>query len=221
MNFFIANDQGYAFTVKLFLVRHGQTDWNINRRFQGQSDVPLNEAGRQQATALANRLSREHIDVLFASDLQRAYETARMIAAQHACEIRLDTRLREINFGAWEGLTYDEIKHNDPAVLAAREADIFTTAAPDGETLNQLTSRVESVLNDLHTQYADQTILIVAHGGPLQILLCLALNLSPSKYWQFHLASASLSKITYYPAGAIINLMNDTCHLSSLPMGEK
>ena len=125
--------------MKLLLVRHGQTDWNINRRFQGQSDVPLNEVGRQQATALANRLSREHIDVLFASDLQRAHETARIIAAQHACEIRLDARLREINFGAWEGLTYDEIKHNDPAVLAAREADIFTTAAPDGETLNQLT----------------------------------------------------------------------------------
>ena len=221
MNFFIANDQGNAFTVKLFLVRHGQTDWNINRRFQGQSDVPLNEAGRQQATALANSLSREHIDVLFASDLQRAYETARIIATQHACEIRLDSRLREINFGAWEGLTYDEIKHNDPAVLAAREADIFTTAAPDGETLNQLTARVESVLNDLHAQYADQTTLIVAHGGPLQILLCLALDLSPSKYWQFHLATASLSEIAFYPAGAIINLMNDTCHLSSLPVGEK
>ncbi len=207
--------------MKLLLVRHGQTDWNINRRFQGQNDVPLNEVGRQQATALVNRLSREHIDVLFASDLQRAHETARIIAAQQACEIRLDARLREINFGAWEGLTYDEIKHNDPAVLAAREADIFTTAAPDGETLNQLTSRVESVLNDLRTQYADQTILMVAHGGPLQILLCLALNLSPSKYWQFHLATASLSEIAFYPAGAIINLMNDTCHLSSLPMGEK
>jgi alpha-ribazole phosphatase len=207
--------------MKLLLVRHGQTDWNINRRFQGQSDVPLNEVGRQQATALVNRLSREHIDVLFASDLQRAHETARIIAAQQACEIRLDARLREINFGAWEGLTYDEIKHNDPAVLAAREADIFTTAAPDGETLNQLTTRVESVLNDLHTQYAAQTTLMVAHGGPLQILLCLALDLSPSKYWQFHLATASLSEIAFYPAGAIINLMNDTCHLSSLPVGEK
>ena len=216
MNFFIANDQGCAFTVKLFLVRHGQTDWNINRRFQGQSDVPLNEAGRQQAAALANRLSRERIDVLFASDLQRTHETARIIAARHACEIRVDARLREINFGAWEGLTYDEIKLNDPAAFAAREADIFTTAAPDGETLNQLTARVKSVLNDLHTQYADQTILMVAHGGPLQILLCLALNLSPSKYWQFHLATASLSQIAFYPAGAILNLLNDTSHLDKI-----
>ena len=137
-------------------------------------------------------------------------------APQHACEIRLDARLREINFGAWEGLTYDEIKHNDPAALAAREADIFTTAAPDGEMLNQLTARVESVVNDLRAQYADQTILIAAHGGPLQILLCLALNLSPSKYWQLRLAPASLSQIAFYPAGAIINLMNDTCHVENI-----
>ena len=205
--------------MKLLLVRHGQTDWNLNQRFQGQSDVQLNEAGRQQATALAKRLAHDHIDVLFTSDLQRAHGTANIIAAHHACKIRVDARLREINFGAWEGLTYDEIKQSDPATLAAWEADISTTAAPNGETLNQLTARVESFLNDLHSQHADQTILIAAHGGPLQILLCLALNLSPSKYWQFHLAPASLSEIAFYPAGAIINLLNDTCHLSPLLLG--
>ena len=176
----------------------------------------LIEAGSQQATTLANRLSREHIDVLFASDLQRAHETARIIAAQHACEIHVDARLREINFGSWEGLTYDEIKQNEPSTLAAWEADIFTTAAPIGETLNQLTARVESVLNDLRTHCTDKTILIAAHGGPLQIILCLALDLPPSRYWQFHLAPASLSQIAFYPAGAIINLMNDTCHAENI-----
>jgi alpha-ribazole phosphatase len=207
--------------MKLFLVRHGQTDWNLNQRFQGQSDIPLNESGRQQATALGSRLKHEHIDIIFASDLQRAHETANIIAAHHhASEIRIDKRLREMNFGAWEGLTYDEIKRSDPATLAAWEADISTTAAPNGEMLNQLTMRVESVLNDLRAQYADKTILIAAHGGPLQILLCLALNISPSRYWQFHLSPASLSKIAFYPAGTIINLMNDTCHVSPLSMGE-
>ncbi len=208
--------------MKLLLARHGQTDWNLNQRFQGQNDIPLNEVGRQQATALGNRLSREHIDLIYTSDLQRAHETARLIAAHHTCEICTDPRLREMNFGAWEGLTYDEIKQCDPSILAAWEADILTTSTPNGETLNQLSARVETVLNDLRTQYADKTILIVAHGGPLQILLCLALNLSPAMYWQFHLSPASLSEIAFYPegAGAIINLMNDTCHLSPLPSGE-
>lgn len=205
--------------MKLLLVRHGQTDWNHNQRFQGQSDVSLNAIGVQQAIALRNRLSREHIDLIFASDLQRALETAKIIATHHVCEIHVDTRLREINFGAWEGLTYAEIKQSDPTTLATWEADISTTAAPNGETLNQLNARVGSVLNDLHSQHADQTILIAAHGGPLQILICLALNLSPSKYWQFHLAPASLSEIAFYPAGTIINLMNDTCHLNPLFSG--
>ena len=202
--------------MKRILTRHGQTDWNAAQRFQGQSDVPLNEAGIQQATALADRLSREQIDHIYTSDLQRAHETARLIAVHHTCEIYTDPRLREMNFGAWEGLTYAEIKKNNPAILAVWEADILTTSAPNGETLNQLSARVQSMLNDLRAQHADQTVLIVAHGGPLQVLLCLALNMSPAMYWHFRLSPASLSEIAFYSAGAIINLMNDTSHLESI-----
>jgi alpha-ribazole phosphatase len=202
--------------MKLLLARHGETDWNAAQRFQGQSDVPLNEAGIQQATALGNRLWREHIDVIYASDLQRARETARLIAKHHSCKIRADSRLRELSFGIWEGQTYDEIKKGAPSAIAAWEADFLTTAPPNGETLEQLTARVGSMLSDLRVQHADQTLLIVAHGGSLQVLLCLALNLSPSMYWQFHLSPASLSEIVFYPAGAIINLLNDTCHLENI-----
>jgi alpha-ribazole phosphatase len=196
--------------MKLLLVRHGETDWNAAQRFQGQSDVPLNGAGVQQAIALGNRLWHEHIDVIYVSDLQRAHDTARLIAEHHSCKIHADSRLREISFGTWEGQTYDEIKKSTPSALAAWEADILTTPPPNGETLGQLTARVGSMLSDLRTQHADQTLLIVAHGGPLQVLLCLALNLSPSMYWQFHLSPASLSEIAFYPAGAILNLLNDT-----------
>lgn len=202
--------------MKLLLTRHGQTDWNSAQRFQGQSDVPLNKAGIQQATALANRLLREHINLIYASDLQRARETARLIAVHHACEIYTDPRLREMNFGTWEGLTYKEIQKSDPTTLAAWEADILTTSAPNGETLNQLSARVQSMLNDLRDQHPDQTVLIVAHGGPLQVLLCLSLNMSPAMYWHLRLSPASLSEIAFYPAGAIINLMNDTSHLDGI-----
>ena len=202
--------------MRLYLVRHGETDWNAAQRFQGQTDIPLNETGCRQASVLGNRLSREHIDVIYASDLQRAHETARLIAKHHSCKIHADLRLRELGFGTWEGQTYDEIKKNTPSALAAWEADILTTAPPNGETLQQLTARVGSMLSDLRVQHANQTLLIVAHGGPMQVLLCLALNLSPSMYWQFHLSPASLSEIAFYPAGAIINLLNDTCHLENI-----
>lgn len=202
--------------MKLLLARHGQTDWNATQRFQGQSDLPLNETGRQQAIALGKRLLHQPIDSLYASDLQRARETARILAAHHACEIYTDPRLRETSFGDWEGLTYNEIKQNDPAALAAWEADLYKTAPPNGETLEQLAARVQSALDDIRAKHTDQTILLVAHGGPLQVLLCLVLNLSPSMYWQFHLSPASLSEIAFYPAGAILNLLNDTCHLGRI-----
>jgi len=200
--------------MKLLLIRHGQTDWNLAQRFQGQSDIPLNEVGRKQAQALAERLSVEHFDAVYSSDLQRATETARIICRS---EFHSDSRLREVNFGDWEGMTYDEIKAKYPETLTAWEADIFKNAPPHGETLEGLAVRVQSMLDELREKHEDQNVLVVAHGGVLQTLICLALKLPPTMYWQFHLSTASLSEVAFYPAGAILNLLNDTSHLPSSP----
>ena len=202
--------------MKLFLVRHGQTDWNLNRRFQGQSDVPLNQTGIHQAEQVAARLSAEKIDVIYSSDLSRAVETAKICRSGFQPDIpfQTDQRLREVNFGDWEGLTYNEIKEKYPDSLASWERDVYGSSPPDGETLSDLAKRVQSFLDDLLTKHDDQTILVVAHGGVLQTLVCLALKLPPTMYWQFYLSTASLSKISFYPAGAILNLLNDTSHLN-------
>jgi alpha-ribazole phosphatase len=196
--------------MNLLLIRHGQTNWNLEQRFQGQSDIPLNETGRKQAQALAERLAAEQFDAIYSSDLQRAAETANIICES---QIHADTRLREVSFGDWEGLTYDEIKAKHPETLAAWEADIFKNAPPNGETLEGLAARVQSMLDELREKHQDQRILIVAHGGVLQTLICLALKLPPTMYWQFHLSTASLSEVAFYPAGAILNSLNDTSHL--------
>jgi len=198
--------------IRLLLVRHGLTDWNAAQRFQGQHDVPLNLTGRQQAAALGERLAGEPIQAIYASDLQRAQATARAIAARHPCPVVVKPRLREISFGAWEGLTYAEIASGDPAMLAAWENNILENAPPGGETLNQLARRVQTVLDDLLAAHEGATLLLVAHGGPLQVLACLALGLPPEKYWMFHLSPGSLSEIAIYPQGGIVNLLNDTCH---------
>lgn len=204
--------------MKLLLIRHGQTDWNIARRFQGHSNVPLNEFGRKQAAALADRLSAQQVDALYSSDLERAFETAKMIVHLSSCKPNLhsDLRLREINFGDWEGLSYNEIKEKYPEALLARENDVYKNAPPNGETLEQLTVRVQSMLDELYARHKDQAVLIISHGGVLQILLCLALKIKPTMYWQFHLSTASLSEIAFYPDGAILNLLNDTCHLEKI-----
>jgi alpha-ribazole phosphatase len=200
--------------MNLFLIRHGQTNWNLEQRFQGQSDIPLNETGRKQAAVLADRLSADPFDAIYSSDLQRATETAKIICVS---QIHPDARLREVNFGDWEGLTYDEIKAKHPETLAAWESDIFKNAPPHGETLEGLSVRVQSMLDELREKYEDQNILIVAHGGVLQTLICLALKLPPTMYWQFHLSTASLSEVAFYPAGAILNSLNDTSHLPKSP----
>ena len=201
--------------MNLLLIRHGQTNWNLEQRFQGQSDIPLNETGRKQAHALAERFSTEQFDAVYSSDLQRATETANIITQMSGC--KPDLRLREVHFGDWEGLTYDEIKAKHPDTLAAWEADIFKNAPPHGETLEGLSVRVQSMLDELREKHEDQNILIVAHGGVLQTLICLALKLPPTMYWQFHLSTASLSEVAFYPAGAILNSLNDTSHLPKAP----
>jgi len=200
--------------MNLLLIRHGQTNWNLEQRFQGQSDIPLNETGRKQAQALAEQLAAEPFDAVYSSDLQRATETADIIRKSG---FQPDARLREVNFGDWEGLTYDEIKSKHPDTLAAWESDIFKNAPPHGETLEGLAIRVQSMLDELREKHKDQRILIVAHGGVLQTLICLALKLPPTMYWQFHLSTASLSEVAFYPAGAILNSLNDTSHLPKSP----
>jgi phosphoserine phosphatase len=199
--------------MKLLLVRHGETDWNLAQRFQGHSDIPLNQLGLQQAKALRDRLSDEPIELIYSSDLERAHETAKIIS-NGKNKLRTDSRLREVHFGDWEGMTYHEILEKYPGMLAAWEKDVYKTAPPNGETLEQLAEHTQSILNDLLVNHKAETILVVAHGGVIKVLICLALNLPAILYWQFQIAPASLSEIAFYPAGAILNFMNNTNHIS-------
>jgi broad specificity phosphatase PhoE len=210
---------------RILLARHGLTDWNLHHRFQGQSDLPLNDLGSRQALALAQRLGREPIGRILTSDLRRAQETARTIAVEVAAAagvaptIETLPELREVSFGDWEGLTYAEIEARAPAELTAWQADQLHLAPPDGESLTALAERVARVREICTAAAPDETILIVAHGGPLQTLICDLLGLPVTMYWQFHLSPASLSELRLYPQGAILNLINDTCHLHGLGQG--
>ena len=111
--------------VDIYLARHGQTDWNKQDRFQGQHDVPLNSLGVRQAEALRDRLVGLDFSLIYSSDLDRALDTARIIARDQQAEIIRDQRLREMNFGAWEGMTYEKIKEEYAQELHAWENDLF------------------------------------------------------------------------------------------------
>ena len=153
--------------ARLVLVRHGQSTWNATRRWQGHSDPPLSPLGREQALRAARALSGEIVDALYASDLRRALETARIVGEPLGLEPRSDPRLRELDVGAWGGLTREEIAARWPEALGR-----FDRREPDarpvgGETRAELARRVHEALDELAARHAGATLLIVAHGGVL------------------------------------------------------
>ena len=198
--------------VHLFLVRHGETDWNLERRYQGQTDTPLNEAGRRQVERLARRLAGCPFDAVYTSDLKRARETAEAIAARLGIPIQPDPRLREMRFGILEGLTFDEAQARYPEVAAAWLAN-RERPFPGGETFSQFSARVQGFLDEIRQAHDGQTILLVSHGGPIKEMLRLALGMPAGGQWVFQIDNASVSELKLYHDTPILALLNDTHHL--------
>jgi len=158
----------------LLLVRHGETDWNRDGRWQGHSDTHLNDAGRDQARRVAGELG--DIDVVYSSDLARARETAEIVAEVLGLPVRLDARLRERAFGVWEGLTAAEIEAafaDAHARWLAREG----AGADDAEPFEAFGARVTSFLADILERHPGETVLVVAHGGSIRVIHALASGL--------------------------------------------
>ena len=158
--------------TRLCLVRHGQTDWNLEGRYQGQSDVPLNENGRAQARALAEQLQNQPFLAIYASNLQRAKETAELIAAAVHLPVTLDPRLVEIHQGEWEGQHVDAIKARYAEVWQQRIVDPASVRPPGGETVEEVASRVYSALNEIAGRHPTGLVLIVSHGLTLATVIC-------------------------------------------------
>ncbi|MCY7301516.1 MAG: histidine phosphatase family protein [Thermoleophilia bacterium] len=147
----------------ILLARHGETDWNLGRRVQGHTDIPLNETGASQATALADELAAEALVAVYSSDLERARDTAMAVAARHGLSVSIDQGLREKNFGTWEGLTDTEISEQFP--------DAKRGAWGDGETTEAVAERVVAALSRVRQAHPEGLVLVVAHGGPLRAAL--------------------------------------------------
>jgi len=154
----------------LYLIRHGQTDWNLQGRYTGQSDIPLNTTGEQQASAAAAQLEGVKLDAIVSSDLQRARHTAEIIAAQMGLPVQTDPRLREINQGLWEGMHFTEIKTQYEEAFKQRKNNPLTVAPPGGETVGQVQTRVLAALRDICAQYPHQQVAVVSHGLSLAII---------------------------------------------------
>ena len=198
---------------RLLLVRHGDTELNSRERYWGQTDIELSEAGLRQAEKLRDRLAAEKIDVIYSSGLQRASLTAKIIASRHQLDVITCAELRETNFGKIEGLTFDEVSRLYPELTELWVNWSLQLKFPGGESVDELNSRVSKFLDRLKKHALDETILIVAHAGPLRLLVCRLLGIELQHWRQIRINLASLSIVETYPRGAVLSLLNDVSHL--------
>jgi len=200
--------------IRLILIRHGQTTWSVEQRYQGKTDIPLDETGQRQAEALAQRFAGQRVDAIYSSDLQRAHQTAAAIAQATGVPVIPDQRLRETSFGLWEGLTYPEIQERWPQELAAWQDNPLVSLPPQGENLTQLTQRVAGAVRDVEQKHSRQVVVIVSHGGVVRAIICHALSLPSQVFWRIEVGAASVSELHFYGDTTTIALLNDRHHLN-------
>ena len=162
----------------LILVRHGETDWNRNGRWQGHADTPLNERGRAQARQLADELSGEGVSAVYASDLMRARETAEIIAGRLGRPVALDPRLREVDIGGWAGLTMPEIETRFPDDVERWRTGDPRHAFDGGESYAAMGERVVAAVEEIARRHSGEDVVVVLHGGPIRALLARAAGIT-------------------------------------------
>ncbi len=200
-------------TVTL-LLRHGQTPMSVQKRYAGRSDVPLTDAGVQQAAAAAKRLASAGIGVIVTSPLLRAVQTAQEVAAVTGAAVVTDDGFRETDFGAWEGLTFAEVRERWPSEVTTWLADP-EVAPPGGESLTDVSARVIAALRRVLADREGQRVLIVSHVTPIKTLVVAALLAPSAALFRMHLDVAALCEIDWYADGpAVLRSFNDTGHLS-------
>jgi broad specificity phosphatase PhoE len=209
--------------LRLILVRHGATEWNDEHRIIGSTDLPLGETGRRQAAQLAERLAGEPLRAIYSSDLKRAAETAETIAGRSGQAVRYDARLREMDFGQWEGMTVPEVEAQQPGALERWKRDL-AESPPSGERSLEVQRRIEAFCADLtraasspgaaERRAGNGAVVIVSHGVALQVLVFALMGFPYRNDWSFYMYNGSVSELWVTPERTVMVYLNDTHHLS-------
>jgi broad specificity phosphatase PhoE/ribonuclease HI len=206
------NDPAAPPTTTL-LLRHGQTEMSVDKRFSGVSDPPLTGTGRAQAAAAAARLAGSGAVAVVSSPLTRTRQTAALVAEALGVEVAVEPGLRETDFGDWEGYTFAEVKAKWPQELDAWLGST-AVAPPFGESFDATATRVRQARDRILASYGGQTVVLVSHVSPIKTLLRIALDAPPSALYRMHLDLASLSQVQWFADGpAVVRSLNDTGHL--------
>lgn len=207
--------------ITIYLVRHGETDWNRQGIYQGITDVPLNDRGKAQAKACGQALEGVVFDKIISSDLSRALYTAKAIRGDRDIPLVTDSRLRELNFGDWEGKTFDRIEELWPGLIGQMYRHPDEVKVPNGESFQDLQDRAWPAIEEAIASCQDgQTLLVTAHGATLRTIICKLLLLPISYCWNFSQGNTCINRIFYNGMTKddhnILNLLNDTRHADAL-----
>src|ERR1700761_3490271 len=195
------------------LLLHGQTAMSVEKRYSGRKDAPLTATGLRKTAAAAKRLAGAGLTAIVSSPLQRAVRTAEEVAAATGLEVSTEEGFRETDFGAWEGLTFADVRERWPAELNTWLADP-AVPPPGGESFTAVSERVGAALDRVLRDRAGQRVLIVSHRTPIKTLVASALLAPPPALYRMHLDLAALSEIDWYGDGpAVLRSFNDTAHL--------
>lgn len=206
---------------RVYLIRHGETDWNTNGRWQGVLPIDLNDTGREQARRLASVLQHEEIEAIYTSDLSRAEETARIVGNMLGIIPSADVRLRELDIGVFQGLTLDEIKERHPQHYAAFMNEPITYVLPEGESRRMLQARVFEAWHHFVSRSDVQRIAIVTHGGAVKMLLSGLFPQNQTKFQMMDIPNTSITILKRDRNDWLIHDLANVMHLGGKDSSEK
>ncbi len=199
--------------TRIYLLRHGETAWNIEKVFRGRAEVPLTDNGRRQAKLAALYLKDKDIEAIYSSPLSRALETAQIVGDALNIELKVDDRLTGLNFGPWQGRPYDEIEKEYPEQFRLYKTEPDLYKIPAGETLDEAMQRGLDLLREIERRHPGSTVLLVTHRVIYKLMLLGILGLDSSHFWQLKPDTASISMFTSKPKGYVLEKFNDTSFL--------
>ncbi len=204
--------------MKLYIIRHGQTAWNKEEVFRGTRDIPLNEVGLKEAVAVGAYLESVPFDALYTSPLSRARQTAQAVAEATGLAPLDEPNLIDLNFGDWQGISLQEVKEKYPELYATWTTRPERAAFPGGESLNDVLTRVKSLLSRLLKEYPEDTVALFTHRVVCKVFICHLLGLGLEHFWQIEQSTACLNRFRFSMARRqwICEVLNSQCHLESL-----
>ena len=200
--------------TKIILIRHGETEWNVNEVFRGRIDIELNETGMKQAQLLAKYLSDVKMDAVYSSPLKRALKTAEMIASYHKIRVEIAPGLIDFDYGKWQGLPHQEVKDKYKELYAEWIENPYRVKIPAGESLDDVRERATGVVDNVIRH--EGTVALVSHRVVNKVLICALLGLDNSHFWNIKQDNCGITIFTYKNGRFILTKHNDTSYLKPL-----